>query len=304
MTASPYQHPSPGPVPFSTGTQGPRAALPADACDCHMHLYDARWPTAPGARLTPPDAGVDDYRALQRRLGTTRTVLVTPSTYGLDNRGMLAGLAALGDSARGVAVLDDTVSDAELQRLHAWGVRGVRFNLSLGTANTPAMLGPLAERLAPLGWHLQLLMPPDQLVALQPLLGALPVDLVFDHLARIPAHEGERHPAHRAVLQLLERGRAWVKLSGGYLVSEPSAVDTPALRALACSYLRAAPERAVWGSDWPHATASAGHHPFPDDALQLDALAAWCDDDALFARVLARNPARLYGFAARSELSH
>jgi len=291
--------PEHGAVRFSAGTAAPRTALPAGACDCHVHLYDSRFPADPAARLRPPDAGVEDLRALQRRIGTQRAVLVTPSTYGTDNRCMLEGLAALGDSARGVAVIGGQESDAELLRLHEAGVRGVRLNLSLGVSGTVDSLLPLARRIAPFGWHLQLLMAPDLLAQQENVLRQLPVPLVFDHFGRIAPPLAGRHAAHALLLELLKDGRAWVKLSGGYIVSERHAVDDPALDALAASYLRAAPERVVWGSDWPHATATAGVQPLPDDALQVDRLADWAQqtgDAATLHRVLVDNPAALYAF--------
>lgn len=290
------------PVRFSAGTASPRTPLPAGACDCHMHVYDSRFPAASGARLLPPDASVHDYRALQRRIGTTRTVLVTPSTYGTDNRCMLEGLAALaalGAQARGVAVIDGSESDAELQRLHDLGVRGVRLNLSLGVAGTVDSLQQLAHRIVPWGWHLQLLMAPDALAAQAKLLRRLPVPVVFDHFGRIAPAMAWRHPAHALLLELLQGGQAWIKLSGGYIVSEHHTVEDPALDALAVSYLRCAPQRVLWGSDWPHATASAGVQPMPDDARQIDRLADWgrCSGDAAtLQRVLVDNPAALYGF--------
>lgn len=286
------------PVRFSAGTAAPSTPLPAGACDCHIHVYDSRFPSASGARLLPPDASAQDYRALQQRMGTTRTVLVTPSTYGTDNRCMLAGLAALGAEARGVAVIDGTESDAELQRLHHLGVRGVRLNLSLGVSGTVASLLPLAQHIAPLGWHLQLLMAPDLLLSQAALLRQLPVPLVFDHFGRIaPAMAGSA--AHQLLLDLLQRGQAWIKLSGGYIVSGQHSVEDPALDALAASYLRAAPQRVLWGSDWPHATASAGVQAMPNDARQIDRLADWAQhstDRSALQRVLVDNPAALYGF--------
>ena len=288
------------PVRFSTGIARPRTPLPAGACDCHVHVYDSSFPAAAGARLLPPDASVHDYRALQKRIGTTRTVLVTPSTYGTDNRCMLEALASLGSDARGVAVIDGSESDAELQRLHAVGVRGVRLNLSLGVSGSVDLLRPLAHRIAPLGWHLQLLMAPDMLVTQAKVLRQLPVPVVFDHFGRIAPALAGRHPAHALLLDLLQAGRAWIKLSGGYIVSEHHAVDDPALDALAAGYLCAAPQRVLWGSDWPHATASSGMQPMPDDARQIDRLADWAHQNggpSALQRVLVDNPAALYGFA-------
>lgn len=289
------------PVAFSAGTDQPAVAVPADACDCHVHVYDSRFPATPGARLLPPDASVDDYGRLQQRIGTTRTVLVTPSTYGTDNGCMLEGLVALGEQARGVAAIDGSESDGELQRLHALGVRGVRLNLSLGVSGTVDLLEPLAARIAPLGWHLQLLMAPDLLASLASVLRRLPVDLVFDHFGRIAPAQAGTHPAHALLLELLAQGRAWVKLSGGYIVSPLHTVEDPALDALAHSYLRSAPDRVLWGSDWPHATATAGVQPLPDDARQVDRLVQWIDGAgqraATLHSVLVDNPSALYGFA-------
>ncbi|QHI98107.1 amidohydrolase family protein [Xylophilus rhododendri] len=290
-------------VPFSAGTGRPATVLPAGACDCHMHVYDGRFPAAPGAALLPPDASVADYRQLQQRIGTRRTVLVTPSTYGTDNACMLAGLAALGDDARGVAVVDESVSDAELLRLHGLGVRGIRFNLSLGGHPPASSLRPLAERIAALGWHVQLLAPPETLLAVQDDLRSLPVPLIFDHLGRIAPAQAGQHPAHALVLELLRADKAWLKLSGGYIVSALHRTDDPAVAALAATYLDAAPHRLVWGSDWPHATASAGRHPMPDDAAQVDALARWTGTPERLHQVLVDNPRALYGFPAPAPIS-
>lgn len=276
--------------------EAPATVLPEGACDCHMHVYDSRYPADPAARLRPPDASVADYRQLQRRIGSSRTVVVTPSTYGSDNRCMLQGLQELGAEARGIAVLDGSETDAELQRLDALGVRGVRLNLSLGVVGNASLIEPLARRIAPFGWHLQLLMPADLLQTLGDVLRRVPVPLVFDHFARIAPAQAGRHPAHGLVLALLEEGRAWVKLSGGYIVSPLQTTEDPALAALARSYLEAAPGRVLWGSDWPHATASTGAHPMPDDARQIDCLARWLGDEAGLRRVLVDNPQQLYGF--------
>ena len=287
-------------APFSAGQGRARMDVPGLACDCHVHVYDARFPAVPGARLTPPDATVADYRRLQRRTGTGRVVFVTPSTYGTDNRPMRAALADFGGAARGVAVIGPDIDDAELQALHAEGVRGVRLNLSLGTTGSVAQLDTLAARIAPLGWHLQLLAPPDVLADLAPGLSLLPVDVVFDHFGRIAPSLAYRHPAHRLVLRLLDAGRAWVKLSGAYIVSEAGPPDYGDVGSLARDYLAAAPERAVWGSDWPHASATAGHQVLPDDARLMALLAEWTADAAGLRRVLVDNPAVLYGFESTS----
>jgi len=283
--------------PFSAGHDVAGTALPAGACDCHIHVYDQRVPTVPGARLLPPDASLQDYRQIQARMGTRRAVVVTPSTYGTDNRLMLAAIDALGPHGRGVAVISGNESDQHLQQMHAQGVRGVRINLSLGVSHGSEAIERLADRIAPLGWHLQLLMPVEQLLGLEAICRRLPVDMVFDHFARISPAQCGQHPAHALVLDLLRSQCAWVKLSGGYLVSAQRSSEDPALDALARSFIDAAPERVVWGSDWPHATASAGHQPMPDDAHQIDRLAHWAGDSARLRQILITNPERLYGFS-------
>jgi D-galactarolactone isomerase len=285
------------PVPFSAGAAAPATHVPAQACDCHVHVYDPAFPAVPSARLTPPPASPQDYALLQRRIGTSRVVLVTSSTYGTDNRALLAGLQALGDDARGIAVIGGEEPDGELHRLHAAGVRGIRLNLSLGGGPGLDQLPRLAQRIAPQGWHVQLLMPPDLLARSAELLASVPVPLVFDHFGRI-APTLPRHAAHSVLIELLQAGTAWVKLSGGCIVSPLKTVDDPALDTLARSYIDAAPERVVWGSDWPHATASAGLQPMPDDARQIDRLAQWAGSDATLHQILVTNPQRLYRFAS------
>ena len=152
------------PAPWSSGTEPPKLKAPPNACDCHMHIYDSRFPVAPNAKLRPPDATVDDYRLLQKRIGTTRNVVVTPSTYGTDNSCTLDAIAKLGTTARGVAVVDTSVADAELKRLDGLGMRGIRFNLVQSGATTIDMLEPLSKRVNDLGWHVQIHMLGDQIV--------------------------------------------------------------------------------------------------------------------------------------------
>src|SRR5215467_4210702 len=170
-------------VPYSGGTEAPKLKAPANACDCHMHIYNANYPVAPSATLKPPDALVADYELLQERPGTSRNVLVTPSTYGTDNRVTLDAMAQIGATARGVAVVDTSVTDAELKRLNDLGVRGIRFNLVQAGATTVEMLEPLSKRVNDLGWHVQLNVRPEFTVEIEDVLLRSPAPLVFDHLA-------------------------------------------------------------------------------------------------------------------------
>jgi len=280
-------------VPWSSGTEAPKLKAPANACDCHMHIYDARFPVAPNATLKPADAKPDDYRLLQKRIGTTRNVVVTPSTYGTDNSCTLDGMAKLGSNVRGVAVVDTSVSDAELKRLHALGIRGIRFNLVQAGATTAEMLEPLSRRVNELGWHVQIHMLGDGIVKIEDTLQRLPSPIVFDHMGRIPKDVGVEHPAFTTIRRLIDKGRTWVKISGAYMdtkVGPPSYADSTRL---AQAYVKAAPERMVWGSDWPHPT----EKDKPDDAVLFDLLTAWAPEEAVRNRILVDNPATLYGFA-------
>ncbi len=282
--------------PFSAGTDSANTPLPAGACDCHIHVYDASTPAVAGASLHPPAASIADYKHVQQRMGTRRAVVVTPSTYGTNNQPMLAGLAQLGEDGRGVAVLTGNETIDELRALHALGVRGARINLSLGVQHQTSDIDKVAQCIAPMGWHLQLLMPLDTLAPLASLLRSLPVDVVFDHFGRIPPNLCGQHPAHELLLALLHERRAWIKLSGGYLVSPTGSSDDPQLQPLAHSFIHAASDRVIWGSDWPHATASAGRQPMPNDAAQVNALARWAGDAHQLKQILVTNPEQLYGF--------
>lgn len=285
------------PVPHSVGVNRPSRALPARACDSHMHIFDARFAPSPHWPRTPPAAPVAAYRQLQQRLGTSRTVVVTPSTYGTDNACTLDALDQFGDGARGVAVVAQDVGDAELDRLHARRVCGLRVNFvspqSWGET-TPEMLTTLARKVARQpGWHIQVFMHPEQIVAWASVLAALPVPLVIDHLGCIDPAQGPAAEACGVLRRLLDGGNTWVKLSGAYMrstVHGPCYADTlPLGRAL----VQAAPERLVWGSDWPHTTEAPGT---VNDTDLVDLLHAWCGATAVMDRILEDNPAQLYGF--------
>ncbi|HRP20887.1 MAG TPA: amidohydrolase family protein, partial [Alicycliphilus sp.] len=250
---------------------------------------------SPHWKRTPPDAPVAAYRQLQQRLGTQRAVVVTPSTYGTGNACTLDALDQLGDGARGVAVVEHGVGDAELDRLHACRVRGLRVNFVTPQSwgeTTPQMLATLARKAARLpGWHIQVFMHPEQIVALEGVLAALPVPLVVDHLGRVDPAEGPSAEAYGVLRRLLDGGNTWVKLSGAYMRSTaPAYADT---LPLAQALVRAAPERLVWGSDWPHTTEAPGT---VNDAGLVDLLRAWAGSDAAMDGILVDNPARLYGF--------
>ncbi|GAN50291.1 amidohydrolase family protein [Methylobacterium radiotolerans] len=283
-------------TPFSSGTEAPAIAVPPNACDCHIHILSTRYPASPHWKGQPVlDSDVAAYRQVQARLGTSRVVVVTPSTYGTDNRPTLDGVAQFGPSARAVVVVDRDVTDAELRTMAGRGAVGIRVNFG-----TPQSWGPttaerletMARKVAPLGWHVQIYATGDTIVELEPVLSRLPTPLVIDHLARLPPDQGVSHPAYAAVRRLLDGGRTWMKLSGAYLNTASGPPAYADATAVAKSFAAAAPERVVWGSDWPH----RGEKHLPDDARLLDLLAEWVPDDRARARVLVDNPAALYGF--------
>jgi len=284
-----------GPVKFSSGTEPPRTPAPPLATDCHHHVYDSRFPPDPRTQLRPPDASTQDYRALARRLGTQRSVLVTPSTYGTDNRLHLQAMRELGpEQARMVAVVDTSVTDAQLREMHEAGVRGIRFNLVQAGVTTIDMLEPLSARVQALGWHTQIHMLADQIAENEALFMRLPAPIVFDHLGRVPMDKGVEHPGYRTVRRLMERGKTWVKLSGAYMDTKVGPAGKWADTVpVAQGYATGAPERCVWASDWPHVTEPAEK---PDDAALFDLLAEWVPDAAARKRILVDNPAILYGF--------
>lgn len=268
--------------------------VPDGAADCHHHLYDPRFAYLPNAVLKPPFATVADYRLLQKKLGTSRNIIVQPSSYGTDNRCILDGLAQM-PNARGVCVVNANVGDAELKRLHAGGVRGVRIQFGLGDPVRRDEVMPLAKRIAALGWHIQCNMPPEQLVAMEKLLLSLPCPVIIDHLGRA-TDVGQ--PQYDTVRRLLQSGHGWVKLSGVYLSGGVGPAGYAGPSRAAKGYIATAPERCVWGSDWPHPDATKKLNPvaMPDDVTLLNLLAVWAPDETMRHRILVENPEALYGF--------
>jgi predicted TIM-barrel fold metal-dependent hydrolase len=283
------------PVPNSVGTDLPKTKAPANAADCHMHIYDpARFYMPPNTRIAPDHATVAEYKLLQKRNGTTRTVVVTPRNYATMNDVTLDAIKLLGN-ARGVAVIHPDVTDAELKRLNEGGIRGIRFSLGdpATAAVKPEMVEPLAKRVASLGWHLQFNMPGAMVVDMQSVLNGVPTQMVFDHLGT-PGPDGVNHPSHAVIRRLVDARRAWVKVSGAYSNSRMGP-PYPEATVIAQTFIKAAPERLVWGSDWPHP--SEANDKKPNDAFLFDLLAVWAPDETVRHRILVENPESLYGFA-------
>lgn len=264
-----------------------------------MHIFDSRFPLAATARRKEPDATVAQYREVQKRLGLSRVVVVQPTAYGRDNRCTLDAMAQLGaadDSARGVAVIDDTISDAEIERLHRAGMRGVRFRMLEPPELPWALLEPMAARLANAGWHIQFQMDGRDFESREALLKRLPCTLVIEHVGKFLEPVPASHAGFQSLLRVVDAGRAWVKLSGAYMMSRSGPPYYNDIGTLAKELVKRAPQRMVWASNWPHPSHAGASKP--DDAVQLDVLLDWVADAATRDRILAANPAELYGFAA------
>jgi D-galactarolactone isomerase len=270
----------------------PKLKTPPGACDCHMHFYDARFPTAPTAIMTPPDAGPADYRAMRDQLRLSRVVVVQPSTYGLDNTCTMEGVAAFPGEARAVVVVDDKTQDGELKRLHDGGARGIRFHMLPGGALRWDLLEPMAKRAAAIGWHIQLQLDGRTLPDYEARLRRLPCQLVIDHNGKFLEPVGRDHPGMQSLLDLLDTGRVWVKLSAPYETSKTGAPGYDDVGAIAKALVKAAPERCLWASNWPH----PGQQTRPDDAALLDLLLDWAPNERVRRAILVDNPARLYNF--------
>ncbi|SAK43388.1 amidohydrolase family protein [Caballeronia ptereochthonis] len=267
-----------------------KSTMPAGACDCHIHVYEKGFPLAPSATFVPPPAPADAYREVQRALGFSRVIVVQPTGYGFDNDCTLAAIERLGEGARGIAVVPPDASDAELQRLHQAGVRGVRYMMLPGGLLQWDSLSGMAARIAPLGWNINLQLDGRTLPQHEAMLARLPAKLVIDHIGKFLGTVTTRSDAFAALCRLLDGPRCWIKLSAPYessRVGPPSYDDiAPLVRKLAARY----PERSLWASNWPHPNVK----PTPDDTGMLDWMARCVDSEATLRKILADNPAELY----------
>jgi D-galactarolactone isomerase len=270
-------------------------AVPDGACDCHVHVFGPfdRFPLSARRSYTPPPAPLSELIARMDAATIARAVIVQPSAYGTDNRCTLEGMAALGpDIARGIAVVDTSVDDAELERLRGAGIRGIRFLMLPGGALPWSMLDELAARVQHVGWHVQLQMDGRLLPEREAQILRWPGRIVIDHNGKFLEPVETTHAGFRCLLRLLDTGRVWVKLSAPYETSRSGPSRYEDVGRIARALVAAAPERMLWASNWPH----PGFTGQPDDAALLDLLLDWAPDDATRRRILVDNPAEVYGF--------
>jgi 2-pyrone-4,6-dicarboxylate lactonase len=276
----------------------PAFALPRGATDTHFHVFGpmAQYGFSPARIYTPPDALLADWQRMAIVLGVERGVIVQPSVYGTDNRVTLANLKAMHGKWRAVVVVEDTITDRELEAMHALGVRGIRFNVVDVAAEKGVLpmhlVRGMAERIAPLGWHVQFLMHVDDYPDLEQRFEGFPTEIVIDHFGYMKASKGVKHPNFQAFLRLLKSGRCWCKFTGAYRISSHD-MPYPDVTPLAHAIIEANPDRVVWGTDWPHPKHEGA---MPNDGAMCNRLLEWVPDATIRDRVLAANPARLYGF--------
>lgn len=288
----------------------PAFEVPSGTCDCHTHIFGPaeRFPFAQDRLYTPGPASIADLSALHRALGIDRVVVVHPSCYGSDNACTVDALRQIGSRSRGVAVIDETFSDAMLADLHDAGVRGVRVNLESYGESSPEIAGRrlawAAERVARFGWHVQTYTNLSILTALYDAILDLPVTLVVDHFGRPAAAQGLSQSGLAQFLDLLRSGKVYVKISAPYRISQVS--HYPDAAPLAKAMIAANPDRILWGSDWPHPGAARSGMPrdatviepfrAEDDGEALNRLLGWTANRTELQRILVDNPARLYRF--------
>jgi predicted TIM-barrel fold metal-dependent hydrolase len=280
--------PPPDPNPVK-----PKYTPPPRACDGHCHIFGpaSRFPYAPDRRYTPQDAGRETLAALHRRLGLERAILVQASCHGTDNSAMLDALEWSKGRWRGVAMVKKDVTDLELTTLHEAGVRGVRFNFvaHLGGAPDLKNVQAVIARVTPLGWHIQLHLDAEDIETYRDFLKSLRVPFIIDHMGRVDAKHGLDQKPFRHLLELMKNDLAWIKVSGPERVSsagKPFHDAMPFARAL----VAAAPDRVLWGTDFPHPNVKW----MPNDGELVDLFAATVQDDATRKKILVDNPARLY----------
>jgi predicted TIM-barrel fold metal-dependent hydrolase len=277
----------------------PGLVLDEHACDCHAHICGpaSLYPYSPKRIYTPPDALLPQYRALLNHLGIERAVLVQPSIYADDNRALLAALKVDPLHLRGITVVDWEISEQDLEKMHHAGVRGVRCNIvDLAEAKgvLPIMkLRYLADKIAPLGWHIEFLMHVNEFPDLDQTLRNFPVPVVLGHLGYLKTSLGVNDPGFQGLLSLMREERAWVKLTGPYRISSQDRPPYSDTNPFAHALLDANSHQVVWGTDWPHVMVNGF---MPNDADLLDLLSTWVPEPALRKQILSINPARLYQF--------
>jgi len=269
-------------------------SLPRGVCDCHVHVYEDHFPLAHSATFQPPKGPLEAYRKVQSQLGLDRVVLVQATGYGFDNSCMLEALGKLGDTARGVAIIGPDASDAQLEQLHAAGVRGVRYMTipNAGGLVSWDSIEAMSARIAPLGWAINLQLDGRDFPFREEVIARLTSKVVIDHIGKFLEPVAPDDPAFLSLLRVLKREDRWIKLSAPYETSKIGPPGYDDVSALAKALVQTHPDRCLWASNWPH----PNRVPPPSDAALLSLLTEWIPDPVTLHAVLVENPAAAFGF--------
>jgi 2-pyrone-4,6-dicarboxylate lactonase len=286
-------------IPPDRNPRKPRLALPSGAIDTHVHVFEPGYALSPARGYNPPDSTLADLQHLHETLGVDRVVFTQPSVYGTDNSAILNGMAALNratpNRARCVVAIDMDIPDKELALLDKLGVRGVRLNTD-NKGGMPIELRQIPEleaRIRPLNWHLEFLFPGKDILELMPVFGSLKVPMSIAHFAYQPATAGVDAPGFKALLELMKSGRCWMKISGANRVSRGDLPPYDDVKPMAHALIKTAPERIMWGTDWPHPNK---YEVNPNDGDLVDAFGDWVTDDAMRRKIMVDTPAKFYRF--------
>jgi 2-pyrone-4,6-dicarboxylate lactonase len=286
-------------LPPDRNPRKPILALPKGAIDTHVHVFAPSYKLSQHRGYNPPDSTIEDLKHLHATLGIDRVVFTQPSVYGVDNSAILDGMAAFNaesaNRARAVAAITLDIRDEELEALDVRGVRGVRLNTDNlgGMPIKIAAIPDLAARIAPLRWHIEFLFPGKDIIELMPTLATVKVPISIAHFAYQPATAGVSAPGFKALIELMRRGNTWMKISGANRVSATDLPPYDDVKPMAEALIEAAPDRIMWGTDWPHPNKYLVN---PNDGDLVDAFGDWVTDDAMRRRIMVDNPATFYRF--------
>jgi 2-pyrone-4,6-dicarboxylate lactonase len=286
-------------LPPDRDPREPNVVLPKGAIDTHVHVFEPGYKLSPDRGYNPPDSTLDDLKHLHATLGIDRVVFTQPSVYGIDNSAILNGVAALNaetaDRARAVVAITADVVDDELKALDASGARGVRLN----TDNKGGMpvemnaIPELAACIAPFGWHIEFLFPGKDIIELMPIFAKITVPISIGHFAYQPATAGVQAAGFQALLELMRRGNTWIKISGANRVSATDLPPYDDVKPMAEALIAAAPDRIMWGTDWPHPNKYIAN---PNDGDLVDAFGDWVTDEGMRRKIMVDTPAAFYRF--------
>ncbi len=283
-------------MPPDPNTRKPAFKMPPKSCDAHCHVFGPanKFPYSEDTTYTPPDAPREKLKELHDILGVQRVVIVQASCHGTDNSAMLDAIAHNRENYRGVCIASDDYSDAEFERLHEGGIRGVRYNFVKHLGGTPDLddMRRVVERVKPMGWHLVIHVDAPDLIEFEDLFASFDLPKVIDHMGRVPTNGGIHQKPFQILLDFMRRDDFWVKVCGSERISQGGPPFYDAIP-YAQSLIEVAPDRILWGTDWPHPNISKF---MPNDGDLVDLVPLFARDQTLQQKVLVDNPARLYGF--------